>query len=93
MQFDPVEAAHFSMLSRNPFPHMLIDQALLQVAGGDVQGSQFRKDALAAAGWRHSSLVPFGKYPDEAASAFNRLREALAVTEEPAAILAKLKQS
>ena len=31
----------------------------------------------------HSGLVPFGRYPDQAAAAFNRLRTVLEITGKP----------
>ncbi|MBV1775483.1 hypothetical protein KSF73_07110 [Burkholderiaceae bacterium DAT-1] len=91
MQFDEVKPEHFSMISRDPLPHTLIDRTISQLGGSDVKGAQFRKDALAAAGWKHDGLVSFMKYPDLAASAFNKIRAALAETEDPEALLAKLK--
>lgn len=93
MQFDEVKAQHFTSLSRDPFPHVLIERALQQIASGNADGSQFRKDALAAAGWTHSALITFGKYPDQAAAALNRIRLVLQETEDPGEILAKLNQS
>lgn len=91
MQFDEVLPAHFSTISRNPFPHTLIERTLLQIAEGKTDPAHFRTDVLAAAGWKHSSLVSFGKYPDEAAATFNRIRLALADSEDPHSVLAKLK--
>lgn len=92
MEFDEVKAQHFSSISRDPFPHVLIERALQQIAGGDANGAQFRKDVLAAAGWAHSGLVTFGKYPDQAAVALNKIRLVLAESEDPDTILAKLHQ-
>ncbi|MBV8659640.1 MAG: hypothetical protein JO142_17605 [Burkholderiales bacterium] len=85
--FDEVLAAHFSMISRQPFPHVLIERQLLQMAGDASKANKFRADVLAAAGWRHSSLVSFGKYPDEAAVAFNRIRAALHENIQPSELL------
>ncbi|MDF0604450.1 hypothetical protein HZU77_002140 [Neisseriaceae bacterium TC5R-5] len=90
MQFDEVRPEHFTTLSRNPFPHILMDRLLLQMAGADADGSQYRKEVLAAAGWKHDGLVTFGKYPNDACDAFNRIREVLAQTEEPSEVLAAL---
>ncbi|HEY9104948.1 hypothetical protein [Chitinimonas sp.] len=90
MQFDEVQAEHFSSLSRNPFPHVLIDRALIQL-GGD-HGGPYRNSVLAAAGWIHSNLTPFSKHPAEACNAFNRIRAVLAETEDPDAVLAALKK-
>lgn len=92
MLFNEVLAAHFSTISRDPFPHVLIERMLLQIAGNPDTANRFRADALAAAGWKHSSLVSFGKYPDEAAAAFNRIRAALAESEDPAGVLAALER-
>ncbi|GAB3260372.1 hypothetical protein [Chitinimonas naiadis] len=90
MQFDEVQAEHFSTLSRNPFPHVLIDRALMQL-GGENSGP-YRNSVMAAAGWGHSNLIPFSKYPAEACAAFNRIRAVLAETEDPQAVLAALKR-
>lgn len=65
MQFDEVKPEHFSTISRDPFPHILIDRALMQLGGNDSRAAKFRTEALAAAGWAHSNLVPFGRYPDQ----------------------------
>ena len=92
MQFDEVKPEHFSTISRDPFPHILIDRALLQISGGDARAAKVRVDALAAAGWAHSGLGPFGRYPDQAAAAFNRLRTVLEITEKPAQVLAELQK-
>ncbi|WP_203563938.1 hypothetical protein [Deefgea sp. CFH1-16] len=78
MPFDEVFPTHFNTLSRNPFPHVLIEQALLQLGGGGIEGSKFAKQTLTAAGWRHASVVSYGKYPEEAATAFNKIRLVLA---------------
>jgi len=90
MQFDEVKAQHFTSLSRDPFPHVLIERALQQIAGEDAEGAQFRKDVMAAAGWTHSALIPFGKYPEQAAAALNRIRLVLQESEDPATILTKI---
>jgi hypothetical protein len=92
MQFDEILPEHFSTLSRTPFPHVLIERALLQIAEGQIDGPKFRNQVLVAAGWKHSNLVSFGKYPAEAALAFNRIRAVLAEQQEPVAILAALEK-
>ena len=91
MQFDEVQAAHFGMISRDPFPHVLIERALLQMSDRAVSGAKFRSEVLAAAGWKHSSLTSFGKYPEDAAAAFNRVRTVLQQSDDPNAILGLLK--
>ncbi|GGY17533.1 hypothetical protein [Paludibacterium paludis] len=90
MQFDEVLPQHFITLSRDPYPHILIDTALLQLAGGGAEASQFRLQVLAAAGWRHHAVTPLAKYPAEASVVYNRIRGVLAVTQDPQAILDEL---
>lgn len=91
MQFNEVLPQHFSTISRDPFPHVLMERALLQMAEGHLDGPKFRNQVLHAAGWKHSNLTSFGKYPEEAAAAFNRLRQVLVDHESPSAILEALK--
>ncbi|WP_028455658.1 hypothetical protein [Chitinilyticum litopenaei] len=91
MQFDEVQPQHFTSLSRTPWPHVLIDHALLQLPGEMSDHNKFRTAALQAAGWKHHNLVPFGKYPDEASAAYNRLRLALANCDNQQAVLAALQ--
>ncbi|MFN4237578.1 MAG: hypothetical protein ACK4FZ_10135 [Vogesella sp.] len=90
MLYDIVESRHFVTLSRTPFPHLLIEQALLEMGGGGPEGMGFRKKVLAAAGWPHDGLVPFAKYPDQAAEAFNRIRLALGEGPDAATLLQRL---
>ena len=91
MQFDEVKPEHFSTVSRDPFPHTQIDHALLQLAGGGQKASQFRKEVLELAGWKHHNLTPLGKYPEEASAAYNRIRTALADAKRPEQVFANLK--
>jgi hypothetical protein len=90
MQFEAVESQHFLTLRRTPFPHVLIEQALLEMGGSGPEGMAYRKKVLAAAGWPHDGLVPFAKYPDQAASAFNHIRQAMADDPDGESLLALL---
>lgn len=92
MSYEIVEAKHFVTLRRTPFPHVLIEQALLEMGGSGPDGMAFRKKALAAAGWPHDGLVPFAKYPEQAAAAFNRVGQALDGGADAASLLAVLSQ-
>ncbi|WP_137937217.1 hypothetical protein [Chitinivorax sp. B] len=93
MEFDEVKPEHFSTLSRNPFPHILIDRALMQIAGGGQSASEFHKKVLAAAGWKHHNLVPFGKYPKEAADVYNHIRAVLVSCSDDAEAILKALQA
>ncbi|MFC3531555.1 hypothetical protein ACFOLG_05090 [Vogesella facilis] len=90
MHYDTVESGHFLTLRKTPFPHALIEQRLLGMAGGGPAGMAFRNQVLAAAGWPHDGLTPFAKYPDKAAAAFNRIGRALADDPDCAQLLAAL---
>ena len=90
MEFDEVTVEDFSRL-QGPFSFLEIEASLVELGGEGVEGVNFRKAALKAAGWRHHDLISYGKFPDQAASAFNRVRLVLQQTQEPDAILAQLK--
>lgn len=90
MQFEEVLPEHFRTISRTPFPHILIDRALMQLGGNGPTAAHFHMQVLAAAGWKHHSMIPFGQYPQEAADAYNRIRQVLNSTEDPKNILQEL---
>lgn len=77
MEFAEIMPEHFMRISRDPFPHILIDRYLMQMAGGGINASTFHKEVMFAAGWKHHSLTPFTKYPAEASAVYNRVRDAL----------------
>ncbi|MDW5416297.1 MULTISPECIES: hypothetical protein [unclassified Iodobacter] len=92
MQFDEVIPDHFNIISRTPLPHVLIEQALMQLGGGGIEGTNFKRNALLSAGWKHASVVSYGKHPTEAASAFNVVRAVLAASQNPTEIMEKLQE-
>ncbi|NHQ87043.1 hypothetical protein HA050_13070 [Iodobacter sp. HSC-16F04] len=92
MQFDEVIPDHFNIISRTPLPHVLIEQALMQLGGGGVEGTTFKRNALLSAGWKHASVVSYGKHPAEATAAFNKVRAVLALSQDPAAIMDQLQK-
>ena len=59
---------------------------------GGTEGTHFKKKVMLAAGWSHTGVVSYGKYPQEACKAFNRLREVLAAHQEADAILSALAE-
>ena len=92
MHFDEVKPEDFATFSRVPPPHLQMEQFLMQLGGGGTEGTHFKKKVMLAAGWSHTGVVSYGKYPHEACKAFNRLREVLAAHREADAILAALAQ-
>lgn len=77
MSIEEVKPEHFTTLSRNPLPHIEINNTIMQIAGGGPAASDYHKQVLAAAGWPHHNLIPFAKHPAEASAAYNRVREVL----------------
>lgn len=92
MHFDEVKPEDFATFSRVTPPHLQMEQFLMQLGGGGTEGTHFKKKVMLAAGWSHTGVVSYGKYPQEACKAFNRLREVLAAHREADAILAALAQ-
>ena len=92
MHFDEVKPEDFATFSRVPPPHLQMEQFLMQLGGGGTEGTHFKKKVMLAAGWSHTGVVSFGKYPQEACKAFNRLREVLAAHQEADAILSALAE-
>ena len=92
MHFDEVKPEDFATFSRVPPPHLQMEQFLMQLGGGGTEGTHFKKKVMLAAGWSHTGVVSYGKYPQESCKAFNRLREVLAAHREADAILAALAQ-
>lgn len=87
MNFDEVKPEDFTTFSRVPPPHLQMEQLLMQLGGGGTEGTAFKKKVMLAAGWSHTGVVSFGKYPQEACNAFNRLRDGLAKTQDPQELL------
>ncbi|WP_270829148.1 hypothetical protein [Aeromonas sp. QDB20] len=92
MHFDEVKPEDFANFSRVPPPHLQMEQFLMQLGGGGTEGTHFKKKVMLAAGWSHTGVVSYGKYPQEACKAFNRLREVLAAHQEADAILSALAE-
>ena len=57
--------------------YLEIEDVLVKFGGMGVSGNQFKKAALKAAGWTGGALTTYAQRPAVAASAFNRIREAL----------------
>ena len=92
MHFDEVKPEDFATFSRVPPPHLQMEQFLMQLGGGGTEGTHFKKKVMLAGGWGHTGVVSYGKYPQEACKAFNRLREVLVQHQVPEGILATLSQ-
>lgn len=92
-EFPEVQAEDFSKITIQRLPHQEIEMALIQIGGGGVRGTQFKTDAVRAAGWNGERLSTYAGKPDMAAQAFNRLRNILAETDDMAQVMERLKAS
>lgn len=91
-EFKEVSPDDFLTFSREQPSYVAIEQALIEIGGGGNNGIEFKKDALNAAGWNYGKLVSYGAHASTAADVFNRIREALAQTDNRDTVLDKLKQ-
>ena len=81
-KFEEVKAEDFMKIGGEPPPHRKIEQVLLDMGGAGKHGAEFKFTALKAAGWKYDRLTGYAKNPDLAAEVFNKLREALAETND-----------
>ena len=90
-EFPEIQTDDFSKITLQRLPHQDIEMTLIQIGGGGVRGTQFKTDAVRAAGWRGESLATYAGKPEMAAQAFNRLREILAETDDKDQVMERLK--
>ena len=78
MNFAAVQAEDFSKFGGPRASFQLIEDALVQIGGQGVRGTQFKVDALKAAGWHYGKLTTYASKAEKASEAFNKIRMALA---------------
>lgn len=91
-EFREVSAEDFSKLTIERLPHQEIESALIALGGGGVKGMEFKNNALKKAGWKGDRLTSFAKKPEDAAKAFNAVRQALKDANDKNGLLAALSQ-
>ena len=94
MNFDEVKREDFLTFTRQQPSYVKIEQALIEIGGTGVKGAEFKKTALAAAGWNYGALISYGAHPDKATEVFNQIREAMADFSdegEPESLIDQLK--
>ena len=77
MEFEEVKKEDFLTFSRTQPSYVKLEQFLIEIGGTGVKGADFKKQALAAAGWSYGALVSYGAHPDKAAEVFNNIRKAM----------------
>lgn len=90
MDIKEVQPNDFLTFSREKPAHVLIEQTLIDMGGTGNKGVEFKKDVMTKAGWKYGKLVSYGAHPETAAAAFNKIRNVLESTRDPAEILKKL---
>lgn len=91
-EFKEVSPDDFLTFSREQPSYVAIEQALIELGGGGNKGVEYKKSALTAAGWKYGKLVSYGAHASTAAEAFNKIRDALAQTDDGDEVLDQLGQ-
>lgn len=76
-EYKEVHPDDFTRFSKETPSYVLIEQTLIELGGGGNAAVNFKKDVLAAAGWKYGKLISYGAHPKTAAEAFNKIRDAL----------------
>ncbi|MDH5546442.1 MAG: hypothetical protein OEZ43_12680 [Gammaproteobacteria bacterium] len=87
MQLAVINPEDFSKITTERLPHQEIESKLILIGGGGVEGTAFKNKLVKAAGWNKLRLSTYAGNPELAASAFNKIREALAQTENAEELL------
>ncbi len=87
-QLEEVKIEDFSKITMERLPHLKIEDTLIKIGGGGVEGVSFKKESMKAAGWKYHELTSYNAHPEEACSAFNRLRVIIAEVSEKDQIIA-----
>jgi len=81
--FVEVQVDDFMKITVEALPHQEIETVLSTIGGGGAKGVAFKQEMLKIAGWTGNKLTSFAKDPESAAEAFNKVRLALAKTDNP----------
>jgi hypothetical protein len=88
--FQEVTEDEFSRIGGEPPEHRKIEAALVRLGGMGVDGNEFKRRALKAAGWGYGKMTSYGAKPEAAARAFNRIAGALQTATDADSLLAAL---
>ena len=91
MEFDQVVAEDFTTFKPGVVAtHVKIEQLLTQIGGGGPKGTEFKNQAMKAAGYKYDPIVGYAKHPDAAAEAFNKIRTVISEDQDKEELLQKL---
>jgi len=77
-----VQVEDFMKITLDPLPHKEIETILSAIGGGGADGAIYKFELLKLAGWSGNKLTSFAKDPENAASAFNKIRLLLLKTND-----------
>lgn len=89
--FSEVKPEDFTTFSPKPAPHILIENELIKIGGTGTVGISFKSEVLKLAGWKYGDLSSYGRNPELASEAFNRVRQAIAKTDNKEQLLDTVK--
>ena len=78
---EEVQVSDFTKITLEALPHQKIESALSVIGGGGKNGMTYKQEMLKLAGWKGNKLTSFSKNSESAALAFNKIRVALAKTD------------
>jgi len=90
-EFGTVDEADFMKIGEKP-EFMKIEEALVTIGGGGVEGTSFKNDLVKKSGWRYPQLTSYGKDPTLAAQVFNKIKQALTETDDKDQLLSKVTE-
>ena len=90
-QFKVVEPDDFMKFGADRPSYLDIEDTLMAIGGHGVSGNNFKKEVMKLAGWTGGALATYASRPAIAATAFNRVRDILAVVDTADEIKAHLK--
>lgn len=82
MEFRKIEANDFLTFIPGTPAHVEIETVLIEIGGGGKNGIQYKQEVMAKAGWKYKELTSYGAHAETAATAFNRIAEALKNTQD-----------
>ncbi len=91
MEFDQIVADDFTSFRPGVVAtHVKLEQLLTNIGGGGTDGTSYKNQAMKAAGYKYDPIIGYAKHPQAAAEAFNKIRTAMAQTQDKDALLEKL---
>ena len=89
--FAAVTEDEFSRIGGERPTFLIIEEFLVKMGGGGKDGVNFKYELLKSAGWKYEPLTSYGKNPELAATAFNKIGGLLAETDVKDELVSRLQ--